>query len=313
MAEAEKQIELDVGDEQDTEVEIPESSVEEVKASNSPEVEVVAEAESEQHEDYSSSVKKRIDKLTKKMREAERQRDEALGYAKNVQTESDGLKTRMKSLDQGYLQEYGNRLEMQQAQIKAELKHAVDVGDSDATVAAQEKLTEIGIANNQYQTAKRQQDHQLQREQAAREYYAANPEAARQAQMAAQPAPPPPEPDQKAQSWAAKNEWFGQDEAMTFAAFGIHKRLVESEGFDPQSDEYYDELDRTLQKEFPNKFDNGSGAKRPAQNVAGVSRSTGSTKTGRTGSKKVRLTPSQVTIAKKLGVPLEEYAKYVKE
>ena len=306
MAEAEKQIELDVEEEQDTEIEIPENSVEEVKA---PDVEVVAEAESEQHEEYSASVKKRIDKLTKKMREAERQRDEAIGYAKNVQTESESLKTRMKSLDQGYLQEYGNRLEMQQAQIKAELKQAVDMGDSDATVAAQEKLTEIGIANNQYQTAKRQQEQQLQQEQAAREYYAANPELARQAQQA----PPPPEPDQKAQDWAAKNEWFGQDEAMTFAAFGIHKRLVESEGFDPQSDEYYDELDRNLHKEFPNKFDNGSGVKRPAQNVAGVSRSTGSTKTGRSGNKKVRLTPSQVAIAKKLGVPLEEYAKYVKE
>ena len=306
MAEAEKQIELDVEEEQDTEIEIPENSVEEVKA---PDVEVVAEAESEQHEEYSASVKKRIDKLTKKMREAERQRDEAIGYAKNVQTESESLKTRMKSLDQGYLQEYGNRLEMQQAQIKAELKQAVDMGDSDATVAAQEKLTEIGIANNQYQTAKRQQEQQLQQEQAAREYYAANPELVRQAQQA----PPPPEPDQKAQDWAAKNEWFGQDEAMTFAAFGIHKRLVESEGFDPQSDEYYDELDRNLHKEFPNKFDNGSGAKRPAQNVAGVSRSTGSTKTGRSGNKKVRLTPSQVAIAKKLGVPLEEYAKYVKE
>ena len=306
MAEAEKQIELDVEEEQDTEIEIPENSVEEVKA---PDVEVVAEAESEQHEEYSASVKKRIDKLTKKMREAERQRDEAIGYAKNVQTESESLKTRMKSLDQGYLQEYGNRLEMQQAQIKAELKQAVDMGDSDATVAAQEKLTEIGIANNQYQTAKRQQEQQLQQEQAAREYYAANPELVRQAQQA----PPPPEPDQKAQDWAAKNEWLGQDEAMTFAACGIHKRRVESEGFDPQSDEYYDELDRNLHKEFPNKFDNGSGAKRPAQNVAGVSRSTGSTKTGRSGNKKVRLTPSQVAIAKKLGVPLEEYAKYVKE
>ena len=306
MAEAEKQIELDVEEEQDTEIEIPENSVEEVKA---PDVEVVAEAESEQHEEYSASVKKRIDKLTKKMREAERQRDEAIGYAKNVQTESESLKTRMKSLDQGYLQEYGNRLEMQQAQIKAELKQAVDMGDSDATVAAQEKLTEIGIANNQYQTAKRQQEQQLQQEQAAREYYAANPELARQAQQA----PPPPEPDQKAQDWASRNQWFGHDEAMTFEAFGIHKRLVESEGFDPQSDEYYDELDRNLHKEFPNKFDNGSGVKRPAQNVAGVSRSTGSTKTGRSGNKKVRLTPSQVAIAKKLGVPLEEYAKYVKE
>ena len=313
MAEAEKQIELDVEEEQDTEIEIPENSVEEDKASESSEVEVVAEAESEQHEEYSTSVKKRIDKLTKKMREAERQRDEAIGYAKNVQTESDQLKNRMQSLDQGYMQEYGNRLEMQEEQVKAQLNRALELGDTAATVEAQQKLTEIGIANNQYKTAKKQQEQRLQQEQAARDYYAANPEAARQAQAQRQPEPPPPEPDPKAQDWAAKNEWFGQDEAMTFAAFGIHKRLVESEGFDPQSDEYYDELDRNLQREFPNKFNNGSGAKRPAQNVAGVSRSTGSTKTGRSGNKKVRLTPSQVAIAKKLGVPLEEYAKYVKE
>lgn len=309
MAEAEKQIELDVGEEQDTEVEVPQSPVEEVVSN---EIEIEQAAEGEQHEEYSTSVKKRIDKLTKKMREAERQRDEAIGYAKNVQTESDGLKTRMKSLDQGYMQEYGNRLEMQEDQVKAQLNRALELGDTAATVEAQQKLTEIGIANNQYKTAKRQQDQRVQQEQAAREYYAANPEAARQAQAQRQPEPPPPEPDPKAQDWASRNQWFGQDEAMTFAAFGIHKRLVESEGFDPQSDEYYDELDRTLVKEFPNKFDNGASVKRPAQNVAGVSRSTGST-TGRSGSKKVRLTPSQVTIAKKLGVPLEEYAKYVKE
>ena len=175
MAEAEQQIELDVEEEQDTEVEVPQSPVEEVVSN---EVDVEQAAEGEQHEEYSTSVKKRIDKLTKKMREAERQRDEAIGYARNVQTESNTLKTRMQNLDQGYMQEYGNRLEMQQSQVEAELKSAVDRGDSDATVEAQKKLTEIGIANNQYQTAKRQQDQQLQQEQAAREYYAANPQAA---------------------------------------------------------------------------------------------------------------------------------------
>ena len=187
MAEAEKQIELDVEGEQDTEVEVPQSPVEEVVSN---EIEVEQAAEGEQHEEYSTSVKKRIDKLTKKMREAERQRDEAIGYAKNVQTESDGLKTRMKSLDQGYMQEYGNRLEMQEDQVKAQLNRALELGDTAATVEAQQKLTEIGIANNQYKTAKRQQDQRVQQEQAAREYYAANPEAARQAQAQRQPEPP---------------------------------------------------------------------------------------------------------------------------
>ena len=305
MAEAEKQIELDVEEEQDTEVEVPQSPVEAVVSN---EVEVEQAAEGEQHEEYSTSVKKRIDKLTKKMREAERQRDEAIGYAKNVQTESNNLKTRMQSLDQGYMQEYGNRLEMQEEQVKAQLNRALELGDTAATVEAQQKLTEIGIANNQYKTARRQQEQRVQQEQTARDYYAANPEAARQAQAQMQPEPPPPEPDPKAQDWASRNQWFGQDEAMTFAAFGIHKRLVESEGFDPQSDEYYSELDKRMRDEFPHKLKNGE-SRRPAQTVASVSRSS----SGRSSGKKVRLTPSQVAIAKKLGVPLEEYAKYVKE
>ena len=118
----------------------------------------------------------------------------------------------------------------------------------------------------------------------------------------------PRRPDAKAEQWASRNEWFGTDEAMTYAAFGVHKKLIENEGFDPQSDEYYSELDQRMREEFPPKLKNGE-SRRPAQTVASVSRST----SGRSSGKKVRLTPSQVAIAKKLGVPLEEYAKYVKE
>ena len=265
------------------------------------EPEVVTEQASEQ-EEYDSNVQKRINKLTKKMREAERRELEAINYAKNVQEQNTQYKSRLQELDQGYVQEYGGRITAEQQTAEDELRRAVENGDTTATVEAQKKLTQLAVAQDRYEQAKAQQERQVQ-------------EPVAQQPVQQQPVQQPAQPDPKAEAWAAKDEnsWFGQDEAMTFAAFGIHKRLVESEGFDPQSDEYYDELDRTLQKEFPNKFDNGSGAKRPAQNVAGVSRSTGSTRTGRSGNKKVRLTPSQVTIAKKLGVPLEEYAKYVKE
>ena len=282
-------------DEEATEVEI--------SSEVSPEIEgqvIEVEGKTEQ-EEYGTTVQKRIDRLTRKMREAERQREEAIKYAQNVQQESEGLKTRMQQLDQGYVSEYGNRINAEQQQAENELKKAVELGDVDATVAAQKAMTQLAVAQDRYEQAKIQQDQLLAHQQAA---------YTQQAQALSQPAQPQVSsttPDPKAERWAARNEWFGQDEAMTFAAFGIHKKMVESEGFDPQSEEYYSELDERLQKEFPQKF-NGT-SKRAAQTVAGVSRSSSS---GR-GKKKVRLTPSQVTIAKKLGVPLEEYAKYVKE
>ena len=282
-------------DEEATEVEI--------SSEVSPEAEgqvIEVEGKTEQ-EEYGTTVQKRIDRLTKKMREAERQREEALRYAQNVQQETNGLKARMQQLDVGYVSEYGNRINAEQQQAENELKKALELGDVDATVAAQKAMTQLAVAQDRYEQAKIQQDQLLAQQQAA---------YTQQAQALSQPAQPqvaPPTPDPKAERWAARNDWFGQDEAMTFAAFGIHKKMVESEGFDPQSEEYYSELDERLQKEFPQKF-NGT-SKRAAQTVAGVSRSSSS---GR-GKKKVRLTPSQVTIAKKLGVPLEEYAKYVKE
>jgi len=283
-------------DEEATEVEI--------SSEDSPEIEaqVIEVEDKTEQEEYGATVQKRIDRLTKKMREAERQREEALKYAQNVQQESNGLKARMQQLDQGYVSEYGNRINAEQQQAENELKKAVELGDVDATVAAQKSMTQLAVAQDRYEQAKIQQDQLLAQQQA----YAQQLAQQNQTNYAPQPAAAP-QTDPKAEKWAARNEWFGQDEAMTFAAFGIHKKMVETEGFDPQSEEYYSELDERLQTEFPQKF-NGT-SKRAAQTVAGVSRSSSS---GR-GKKKVRLTPSQVTIAKKLGVPLEEYAKYVKE
>ena len=266
-------------------------------------IEVRDVEEKTEQEEYTTTVQKRIDRLTKKMREAERQREEALKYAQNVQTESNDLKLRMQQLDQGYVSEYGSRITAEQQQAEGDLRKAVELGDVDATVAAQKAMTQLAVAQDRYEQAKAQQEQQSAQEAA----YAQQLAQQNQANYAQQPVPQAPPTDPKAVEWASRNEWFGQDEAMTFAAFGIHKKMVESEGFDPQSEDYYSELDERIQTEFPQKFNGAS--KRTAQTVAGVSRSSSS---GR-GKTKVRLTPSQVSIAKKLGVPLEEYAKYVKE
>ena len=283
-------------DEAAAEVEVP------LEAETISDAQVVELEEKTEQEEYGTSVQKRIDRLTRKMREAERQKEEALKYAQNVQTESNAIKTRMQQLDAGYVSEYGGRVEAEQQQVETELKRAVEVGDVEATVAAQKKLTQLAVAQDRYEQARLQQEQQAAQQTAYEQAVQAQP------QQAPAPAPAPtPAPDPKAEDWASRNSWFGKDEAMTFAAFGIHKRMVESEGFDPLSDDYYSELDERIRREFPQKF-NGT-SKRAAQTVAGVSRSTTSGRSGR----KVRLTPSQVAIAKKLGVPLEEYAKYVKE
>jgi hypothetical protein len=250
-----------------------------------------------------SSTQKRIDRLTKKMREAQRREQEAIRYAQAVQHEATSLKNRMNALDTSYVSEYSNRVTSQMQQAEQELARAIEMGDSAATVEAQRKVTALAIQADRANQTKMQQERARQQQEAAAQQAAA---AQRYAASNPMPAQTPKRPDPKAEQWALRNSWFGQDEAMTYAAFGIHKTLVEDEGFDPQSDDYYNELDRRIS----DKFGRGSNSpsRRPAQTVAGANR----TVSGRSG-KKVRLTPSQVAIAKKLGVPLEEYAKYVKE
>ena len=272
-------------------------TVVEVESKN--EEEVVAATTEDQFEKADSATQKRINRLTKKMREAERREAEAVNYAKQVQAESEQLKTRMNNLDTNYVNEFSSRVTTQTKQAQDAMARAMEVGDTKAAVEAQQQLTELAIQNDRAQQAKIQQER-----------YQKQVEAQQQAQVnqpMPQQQPEPKRPDPKAEQWAVKNDWFGQDEAMTYAAFGIHKRLVEEEGFDPQSDDYYNELDRRISDEFPHKFEKQS--RRPAQTVASASRQT----TGRSGKRQVRLTPSQIAIAKKLGVPLEEYAKYVKE
>jgi len=285
MAATENQVELDFEGE-DTEVEVKDD----------PKLSRDDDDSEDQFAKAETATQKRIDRLTKKMREAERREQEAMRYAQAVQSESNNLKQRISSLDTNYVSEYTNRVNTQIQQAEANLARAIEMGDSKATVEAQRNLTALAIQQDRAAQAKLQQDRYRQQQAAAAQYQARRP----------MPAQQPKRPDPKAEQWALRNTWFGQDEAMTYAAFGIHKRLVEDEGFDPQSDEYYTELDRRISDKFGN---GGNGAnRRPAQTVVGASRNT----SGRSG-KKVRLTPSQVAIAKKLGVPLEEYAKYVKE
>jgi len=283
--------EFEVEEEPSTEVEVPEQENDSVEASDN------TNDSDDQFKKAESATQKRIDRLTKKMREAERREQEAINYARNVQTEAEQLKQRMNNLDSSYVSEFSTRVTAQMDQAENELSRAMELGDTKAAVEAQRKITALAIQADRAEQAKSEQARHTQQAQQHAEY---------QKQHVQQPAQPK-RPDPKAEKWALKNSWFGDDQAMTYAVFGIHKKLIEQEGFDPQSDEYYTELDRRMADEFPHKLK--SQSKRPAQTVASASRTA---TTGRSG-KKVRLTPSQVAIAKKLGVPLEEYAKYVKE
>lgn len=293
------QVDLDFDEEaQEVEIEAPAQA-------EATEEQVAQVEDDDEHEKYSQSVQKRINQLTKRAKEAEREREEALRYAQTVQSENTNVKQRLQNLDHNYLAEYGHRVVSEQTRAKEELKSAIETGDVDRQMSAQERIAQLSIAADKHAQAKAQRQAQAAQHQA----YVQQQEE----QQQYVPAPTQAAPDPKAEDWASKNEWFGTDDAMTFAAFGLHKKLVQEEGFDPSSNDYYDALDSRMKDAFPHRFPDGSVEvsrnNRSGQSVAGVSR--GKSSSGR--GKKVRLSPSQVTIAKRLGVPLEEYAKYVKE
>ena len=245
-------------------------------------------------EEYSEGVKKRIAKLTKKMREAERQKEEALRYAQSIKQERDQYETTAKSLDKNYATEMEGRISSSLAAAQAKLAAARTNEDSKAEVEALTAISQLGYEQGKLAEIKTQ--HQME-ETAAKE---------QPVQQQRQPIQQAPARDPKAEAWADKNEWFGKDNAMTYTAFDLHRKLTEEEGMDPQSDDYYKEVDRRIRLEFPHKFDRPVEEKqttKPTQNVASATRST------KSGRKQVRLTSSQVAIARKLGVPLEEYAK----
>jgi len=243
-------------------------------------------------EEYSEGVKKRIAKLTKKMREAERQKEEAIQYARRVTAEKNELGKTATSLDKNYTQEMEGRIASSIAAAQSKLAIAREQGDAKAEVEALTSISQLGY--EQGKLAEIKSRHAMEEK-----------EAKAKPVLPTQPVQQTPPPDPRAEEWASRNEWFGKDSAMTYTAFDLHRKITEEEGLDPQSDEYYVEIDKRIRLEFPHKFGNTKAEQtsKPTQNVASATRSS------KAGRKSVRLTSSQVAIAKKLGVPLEEYAK----
>jgi len=276
---------------------------EEIKAAE-PEAEPEAKTGDEELDSYSKGVQSRIKKLTEKYRQEERDKAEALRVSQELLEENKKLKSRVQALDTGYLSEYGTRLQSQTEAAKRAYKEAYDAGDSDKMVEAQQALSNIAVETQRYNTAK------LRAEQQAKAQVA-QPQQPVQQQAPQQPVQQQQaQPDPRAMEWKDKNTWFGEDKIMTAAAFALHNQLTEEEGFDPNTEEYYSEVDSRMRKEFPHKFQT---AKKSGGGSQVASASSSASRSNKQGRRSVKLSHSQVAIAKKLGVPLEEYAKYVKE
>ena len=294
----------------------------ELELEQNVEIEVGAEAEAEdsqeqvkvQQEDsgeeeiaeYSDSVKKRINKLTYKVREAERREQAAVEYARNVQEKLNSTQKDLTQKDKNLYDEYSARVASQLSSAEEQYKKAHKIGDTEALLSSQKEVAKLAVELESLNRVKPQQktkEHPIDTQQPQVQQPQVQQPQVQQPQVQ-------PKPDAKAQKWATKNEWFGNDLAMTTSAFAFHRQLVENEGFDPASDEYYQEVDRRMSDSFPTKLGRKvSQVNNVQENVANSSRGArGKTGKGRT----VKLTPSQVSIAKRLGVPLEEYAKYVK-
>jgi len=279
---------------EETSVEVQEETKEEIENKENKET----KENKDELEEYSATVKRRIDKLTRKMRESERREQAAIEYAKKINEENKKLTTQYTSNNAAYIDDLSTRVAAQIDAAKNNLKNAISNGDVDKQVDFQREIAAL----TQEEDRVRREKLKLEKNKDSKETTISQPP----------PPPPKPQPDPKALKWAEDNPWFGEDQIMTYAAYGLHQQLTEQEGIDPKSDEYYEEIDKRIKKEFPNRFkdskveENSSNGK-PVQAVASAVRST------KTGRKVVRLTPSQVAIAKKLGVPLEEYAKHVKE
>jgi sensor c-di-GMP phosphodiesterase-like protein len=284
--------------EEKIEVEQVEDTTKDVDKSFENERETKLENKDELKE-YSDGVQKRIAKLTRKMREAERQREEAVAYAQSIKSKNDEMEGRISKMDSSYVSEFESRVKTGLAAAKLALKNAIESQDVEAQIAAQQQLAALTMDEARVNSLKVANEN---KPKASERQVNINPQQQRAPQQQADP---------RAEDWASKNSWFGNDSAMTYTAFDIHKTLVEKEGFDPQSNEYYAEVDKRIRLEFPHKFDKVDDTStervKPTQNVASAKRSAS---TGR--KKTVRLTPSQVAIAKRLGVPLEAYAKQLK-
>jgi len=258
-------------------------------------------SEQDELDSYSKGVQSRIKKLTEKYRQEERDKSEAVRLSQELIEENKKLKTRVQALDTGYLSEYGTRLQSQTEAAKRMMKEAYEAGDSDRVVEAQQLMSNIAAEQQRYNSAKAQADRQakVQVQQPQGQVQQEQPVQQQRAQ-----------PDPRAVAWKDKNEWFGSDKVMTAAAFALHSQLTDEEGFDPNTDEYYSEVDKRLRHEFPHKFSEKKKSGGGSQVASAGNSASRSTKSGR---RSVKLSHSAVAIAKKLGVPLEEYAKYVKD
>jgi len=256
----------------------------------------------DEHKEYSDKVQKRISKLVGKLREAERREEAALNYANGLKTKSEELEKKYSETNQNYVSSLEAESLAQIEEAKVKLKKAIEEGNVDVQAEAQSAMAKAALNAERAKIQRESLEAQAKTFAETKEI----PQQPTPSQTPVNSAPPPADP--KATAWAENNEWFGQDEAMTYTAFAIHRRLVEEEGYDPRSDEYYGEVDRRIREQFPNKFETAKPKKKVDQTVAPAVKSV-----SKQGKRTVRLTPSQVAIAKKLGVPLEEYAKYVKE
>jgi hypothetical protein len=276
---------------------VPEDKTHENEREIKLEENVSEESKKDELQDYSDSVQKRIAKLTKKWREAERQKDEALVYAKSVLTEKEKAEQKISKMEPSLLKTTEDSITSGLESAKAKLAAAREAGDINAEVEAQSLISQYAYKQAKFTEAKAEQELYAKRRETEVQQPQVNLQQRQQAATGT--------PDPKAEQWAQKNSWFGQDSAMTYTAFDLHKKLTEQEGFDPSSEEYYSEIDKRIRLEFPQKFAKieTTETTKPVQTVASAKRST------KSGRKTVRLTPSQVAIAKKLGVPLEEYAK----
>ena len=294
-------VEVDVAEEKvkdetvvETEAKEPATKEEVTETETVKEIKKEQKKDDEQLEEYSKGVQSRIAKLTRKMREAERQRDAATEYARAAETSRQTLEKRFVRADSDYIKKFESSVKEGMDSAQKELARAIESGDAKAQVEANKRIATLAFDNARLQQSKE-----------TREETPATPADVREPQQPTSQVPPS---DPQAEAWASRNTWFGQDRAMTFTAFEIHKDLVDKEGFDPKSDEYYAEVDKRIRVDFQHKFDKSDNkyTTEPVQTVASAKRSV------KPGRKTVRLTSSQVAIAKKLGVPLEEYAKQLK-
>jgi len=256
-------------------------------------------AKEEELQQYSKKVQQRISKITQKYRDEEAQRQAAVEYAENVKRENDELKARLNKVDTAYTTEAETRITSQIEQAKVAYQQAYDAGDANAMFESQKILSKLAMDQARVEQAKVEAETAAMRREQEVEQPVQQPVQQQQAQ-----------PDPRAEEWAQNNEWFGTDQPMTYAAFGIHRQLIEDEGFDPQSEEYYTEIDNRIRREFPHKFQETPKSSGPR--VASAESSASKAPSGK-GRRTVKLTPSQIAIAKRLNVPLEEYAKYVKD